>query len=94
MSKDHAPSFKTDILTWIVLMFLTAATVIIAKLTGGDTGIAVAIALTVATIKAGVVLFYFMHLKWDNIIYKIFMATIIVLFLTFIGFMVADYALR
>jgi cytochrome c oxidase subunit 4 len=96
MAKDHAhePSFKTDIFTWVALMILTGVTVWVADLTGGASAMAVAIALSVATVKAAVVLFYFMHLKWDNIIYKIFMALIVVLFLTFIAFMVADYALR
>lgn len=94
MAKDHAPSFKTDIYTWVALMILTGVTVWVADLTGGGTAIAVAIALAVATIKATVVLLYFMHMKWDHIIYKIFMAIIIVLFLVFIGFLVADYALR
>jgi cytochrome c oxidase subunit 4 len=48
----------------------------------------------IATIKASTVVMYYMHLKWDHIIYKIFLAVIIALFVSFIGLLVIDYALR
>ena len=91
---SHTPSFKTDLIVWAVLMVLTVVTIYASHLTQGTTTLAVSIAMFIATIKASTVVMYYMHLKWDHIIYKIFLAVIIALFVSFIGLLVIDYALR
>ena len=92
--KHHTPSFKLDATIWLVLMILTAVTIWASHLTQGTTTLAVSIALIIATIKATSVVLYFMHLKFDHVIYKVFMVAIMVLFASFIGLLVIDYALR
>jgi len=47
-------------------------------------GLAVAVALAIALIKAGMVANYFMHVKFDNKVFKIFISVCIVIFLTMI----------
>lgn len=94
MADTHKPSFRTDLYTWVALMILTGITVWVAHLTGGNTAFAVALALVVATVKATVVLLYFMHIKWDHWLYKVYIGIVMLLFLVFIVFMVVDYSFR
>ena len=67
MSQDHNVSSKTYLTILISLLFLTVVTVAVAQV---DFGILNAFfAMFVATVKAGLVLMYFMHLKYDEKIY-------------------------
>ena len=67
MSENHSVSFKTYLTVLIVLLVLTVITVGVAQV---DFGVFNAFfAMLVATIKAGLVLMYFMHLKYDEKIY-------------------------
>lgn len=91
---EHEPSFRTDIMIWIALLVLTAITIFASFATQGTTVLAVSIAMAVATVKATLVLLYYMHLKYDHVIYKIFIGIIILLFVSFIGLMIIDYAYR
>jgi cytochrome c oxidase subunit IV len=67
---------------WIGLVGLTAITVALAGV--NLAGIAVATALAIAIIKAGMVANYFMHVKFDNKIFKVFIAICLVIFLIMI----------
>lgn len=49
---------------FLALLFLTWVTVAIAQVDLGELNLLVALA--VATVKASLVLLYFMHLRWDN----------------------------
>lgn len=93
-SHKHAPSYKLDITIWVVLIALTALTIFASYATMGTTVLAVSIAMLIATIKAGTVITYYMHIKWDHFIYKIFLFVIAALFISFIGLMIIDYAYR
>lgn len=91
---EHVPSFRTDILVWVALLVLTTITIFASFATQGTTVLAVSIAMGIATIKATAVLLYYMHLKYDHFIYKIFIGIIIVLFSSFMALMIIDYAYR
>lgn len=54
----------------------------------------VAIALGIACIKGSLVLAYFMHLKFDNVLFKILVAAVIMLFVSFILLTFVDYLYR
>jgi len=56
--------YSTYFMTWFALVFLTAITVTAAGLHLGT--VSVAVALVIATIKASIVLFIFMHLKYED----------------------------
>ena len=95
MSEDvHQPSYKLDFMTFGFLLILTALTIWASYATGGTTVLEVSIAMTIATIKASLVVINFMHLRFDNIVYKIFVGVVIVLFLSFMLMMAVDYAYR
>ncbi|MDZ4711152.1 MAG: cytochrome C oxidase subunit IV family protein [bacterium] len=82
----HHPSYGTNILVWIGLLSLTSITVAVAGINLGS--LALTVALIIATVKSFFVMNFFMHVKFDNKVLKIFIGVcllifIIVLILTF-----------
>ena len=73
MSKDHIIPFKTYFLVLISLLVLTVITVGVAQIDFG--ALNAFFAMLIATIKAGLVLLYFMHLKYDDKIYGLIFGT-------------------
>ena len=67
MSKDHIISAKTYFVILIGLLILTAVTVGVAQIDFGAWN--AFFAMLIATIKASLVLLYFMHLKYDDKLY-------------------------
>ena len=68
---------KTYIAVFIALMVLTVATVLVSYLQL-DTHKAIAVALAIATVKAGLVAAYFMHLVSERkLIYYVLVLTIV-----------------
>jgi cytochrome c oxidase subunit IV len=78
----HNSGYGLYISVWIGLVGLTVITVALAGV--NLAGLAVATAIAIATIKAGMVANYFMHVKFDNKIFKIFIAICLVIFLIMI----------
>ncbi|HKW15381.1 MAG TPA: cytochrome C oxidase subunit IV family protein [Candidatus Krumholzibacteria bacterium] len=79
----HEPvGYGTYFITWFALVFLTAITVTAAGLHLGATSVAVA--LVIATIKASIVLYLFMHLKYEDAAFR----RLILVMLGFFGIMV------
>ncbi len=68
----HAGVKKTYFVIFTALLFLTALTVAVAYLDLG--ALNTPVALLIATFKAGLVLFYFMHLKEEGELVKVFAA--------------------
>ncbi|MCB0355552.1 MAG: cytochrome C oxidase subunit IV family protein [Bdellovibrionales bacterium] len=64
----HIIPFKTYLHILLALLFLTIVTVLVAKpVSGFDAGFLNAfIAMLIASVKAGLVAAFFMHLKYDN----------------------------
>jgi len=85
----HIVSYADNIKVWIALLFLTWLTITVAYVTGS-----VAIALIVATVKAGIVLAYFMHLKFESRILTILLLVTMTVFSGFIVLTFFDFALR
>ena len=67
MSENHVLSFKTYLNILLILLFLTFVTVAVAQVDFGWFN--AFIAMFIATIKATLVLLYFMHLKYDDKFY-------------------------
>jgi len=76
--KDNFPAAGrgTLIFTWLALLFLTGLTVWIAGVNTGRHGVAVNI--IVASIKAGLVLFVFMSLKYESLFFRLILLLIVV----------------
>jgi len=69
-AEKHPPiPLGTYVLVWLALLVLTAATITAAGLHFGNFSVLAAIAI--ATIKGGLVLMYFMHLKYEERVFKL-----------------------
>ena len=83
MSENHIIGFKTYSSVLISLLALTALTVGVAQIDFG--ALNAFLAMLIATVKAGLVLLYFMHLKYDDKLYWLVFGSavffVIVLFL-------------
>jgi len=72
--KNHISTYKSQIVVLLSLIMLTILTVTITSVHLGPFNTAAA--MLIATVKATIVLLYFMHLKFDEKIYR-FMVTLV-----------------
>jgi cytochrome c oxidase subunit 4 len=70
MNKDNSkiPGFRTYFFVWVGLIILTALTVIISQAGFGTHGALSSV--TIAFVKSGLILLFFMHLKQEGLILK------------------------
>lgn len=90
--KPHIVPYKTHIAVLAVLVVLTALSVAVTSIELGP--LTVTVALLLATAKALVVLIYFMHLKFDNIIYSIMVGFVMFSIISIIVITFLDYLFR
>jgi cytochrome c oxidase subunit 4 len=64
----HIKSYRTYVYVWVALLLLLAATIYVAKV--NFTHYSVVINLFISTLKAGLVLAFFMHLKYEERLLK------------------------
>jgi cytochrome c oxidase subunit 4 len=86
IAEAHHPSYGINILVWIGLLSLTSITVAVAGINLGN--LALTVALIIALVKSFFVINFFMHVKFDNKLFKIFIGVcmgifIVILVLTF-----------
>ncbi len=67
--EHHIVRYKTFIYVWIALIVLTATTITVAGLHLGR--FSTLTALVIASIKASLVLWFFMHLKYEKRVFKV-----------------------
>ena len=81
-------------LVWVGLLILTAVTVSVAGMKLGRFSISVA--LLIAGVKSGLVLNYFMHLKYEKglLLFKWMIPGILAILVLFIGITFFDVAFR
>jgi cytochrome c oxidase subunit 4 len=86
-------NFPTYVLVWVGLMILTGITVSIA---GKDLDyLGIVIVLAIAALKSGLVLSYFMHLKYETgMLYKLMIPIVLAALTIFIGLTFTDIAFR
>lgn len=89
----HIISYGSYISVWLTLLALTAITVSVA---GIDLGIfTLAIALLIASIKSLLVINIFMHIKYDDLLFKLFfLLTAATLIIALLGTAVDIFLLR
>lgn len=91
--EHHEPvGYGLLILVWLSLLVLTALTVTIAGMNLG--ALSVTVAVLIASIKASVVLFFFMHLKYEKTVYKTMVFVCLGTFAIFIGITFLDQPFR
>ncbi len=89
-SGDHAPGYGQLILIWFGLVALTGLTV---ALSGINLGRWIVLsALSIASVKSLMVLNVFMHLKFEDRIFRIFVIVAGLTLAIFLGLIFADYA--
>jgi len=87
--ENHEISYSTYLLVWVSLIAFTSITVAVAGINLGDYTLFVA--LCIAALKSGLVINIFMHIKFEDPIFKVFIGisifTLIVIFtLTFFDY--------
>jgi cytochrome c oxidase subunit IV len=86
----HIVPYKTLVIVLLTLVVLTVISVAVTSVQLGP--LTVTIALLLASAKAFIVLIYFMHLKFDNIMYTLlllftFFAIISIIIITFLDYL-------
>jgi cytochrome c oxidase subunit IV len=89
-SRAHGPGYGTYLLIWMGLLSLTGLTVSLAGIQLGQWIIVTA--LTIASIKSLLVLNVFMHLKFEDRVFRIFVLVAVLTFVIFIVLTFFDYA--
>ncbi len=90
--EHHTVTYKLNSIIWGLLLVLTAITVAAAQFDFGFLNVVVA--MTIATTKAGLVILFFMHLKYEKPLFKIIVFITFLLLAIAIGFTFFDLAYR
>jgi len=88
----HIIPYRTFIQVWLALIFLTAALVLASKLY--HQALAVWAMLILTPIKAGLVFFFFMHLKYEKPVLKALVFMTLGLLTLIIGLLFFDILFR
>ncbi len=91
--KFHLVKYRTYVLVWLGLVVLTGITV---SLSGMNLRhLSVFIPLLIAALKSGLVLGYFMHLKFERgLLFKLMIPIVLAILTIFIGLTFSDVAFR
>lgn len=92
VSEHRNVSDRVYILTWLALLALTGITIWVASLRLG--AYSVLTALVVASLKAALVFFVFMHLKYEEPIFRIMLFVVIVTLTIIIALTFLDVGFR
>jgi cytochrome c oxidase subunit IV len=90
--KNHITPYKTQAFVLLVLIMLTILTVTITSVHLGPFNTAAA--MLIASVKAGIVLLYFMHLKFDEKIYRFMVTLVLAIYAVVIIITFFDYLYR
>ena len=88
----HVVPYRTLVAVWLILLLLTAVLVLVC--TSYHEALSVWAMLTLTPLKAGLVFFYFMHLKYEKPFLKALVLLVLALLIVFIGLTFADVSLR
>lgn len=88
----HVVPYHTIIRVWLLLLALTAILVFVSKVY--HDALSVLAMLTLTPLKAGLVLYYFMHLKWEAPFLKSMVFVTLALLTLSIAFIFLDISYR
>jgi cytochrome c oxidase subunit 4 len=90
---QHEPmGYGVYVLTWLTLLLLTSITTTAAGLNFGQ--LSVFVALVIAAIKATIVVYLFMHLKYESKLFHVMVFVVLVTLVIFIGLTFTDTLFR
>ena len=90
--QGHIIPYRTLIKVWLLLLFLTAVLVFVS--TVFHDLLSVPALLTITPLKAGLVFFYFMHLKYEKPFFKGLVFLALGVLIIFIGLTFSDLSYR
>ena len=90
--EQHKESYRELALVLLALLALTAVTVTVSRINLG--GLRIATALTIAAVKATIVLIFFMHMRNAGRVVAVTFVITLVILAIFIGFIFFDIAYR
>ena len=89
---NHIVPYRTYVFILVALVIFTFLSILVTRYELGP--LAVTAALVFASIKCKLVFMYFMHLKFDERIYGIMVAVVLILLVTIIVGTFMDYSFR
>ncbi len=90
---EQTLSPRLPIMVFVALIILTISTVLLSGLDVGNTT-ALLIAMSIASMKAGLVLYFFMHLNHEPLIFKLFLGVAFFTLLAIFVLTFSDYSFR
>lgn len=87
---NHIVGYGTYIFVWLTLVALTALTVTVANFDLGS--FSIVIALGIASIKSLLVMLIFMHLRFDDRVFRIFVFVAFITLAIFLVLTFSDYS--
>jgi cytochrome c oxidase subunit 4 len=88
----HISSYRAHAWVLITLLALTFVTITV---TWVDlSALTVAVAMLIASVKAYIVLTYFMHLKFESSLFRVFVFMVLAIYVLVILFTLSDYLFR
>lgn len=90
--ETHIMSYNSAILIWVDLLIMTFVTIEIAQFDFHD--LTVVVALLIASIKTYLVGYFYMHLKFENRMFRIFVGVMAFVFISFMAILFFDYSYR
>jgi len=94
MENEHKHITDYKVYAWILVILLVLTTLTITVTWIHLSALTVLIALLIATIKAGTVLTYFMHLKFEIPLFRLLVTGVLLLYVIIIVITFFDYLLR
>ena len=88
----HITPYRTYAWVLITLLAFTFLTITVTWI--NLSALTVLVALAIATIKAGIVLTYFMHLKFESSLFRIFVVGVLAIYVLVIIFTMSYYLFR
>ncbi len=88
----HITPYRTHAWVLITLLVLTFVTITVTWI--DLSAFTVAIALLIASVKAYIVLTYFMHLKFESSLFRVFVVMVLAIYVLVILFTLSDYLMR
>ena len=88
----HIVPYRTFLLVWAALLILTAVTVAVAQFHLG--ALNVWVALGIAMLKSGLVVAFFMHMKYETPLFKLALLSALAILAIFIGMTFLDVLYR
>lgn len=89
---EHAVAYATFVKVWLVLLGLTALLVFVSK--AYHEALSVWAMLTITPLKAALVFFYFMHLKYEKTYIRAMVLVTLAVLVLFIGLIFLDVSFR